>query len=341
MSPPHNPGGVSFWYEQMKRLEDGHNRTIDYLRLSVTDRCNLRCIYCDNRMVKRLTHEDILRYEEMARLVRVGASLGLRSVRITGGEPLARSNLVQLVSLISRIEGIEDISLTTNGTMLANHAAALKKAGLKRVNISLDTFKEEKYRDLSGGGSLKDVMEGIETALQMDLTPLKINTVVLKDFNDDEIVEFAHRVAEDGWHVRFIEYMPLLEEGTGGLIPAAEIRKVIEEEVGRLISNEVVSGKGPARYFDLGDKGGIIGFISPMTDCFCSACNRLRLTADGRLIPCLLNETEIDIKEALRNDSDDATIREVFKRAVAAKPERHHLDTLGKKNGRPMRQIGG
>ncbi len=328
-------------YRQMRRLEDGYNRTMDYLRLSVTDRCNLRCLYCDNRMVKRLTHEDILRYEEMERLVRIGASLGLKSVRITGGEPLVRPNLLYLVNLISRIEGIEDISLTTNGTLLATHAADLKKAGLKRVNISLDTFKEERYRSLSGGGRLKDVMEGIEAAQRMGLQPLKINTVLLKGVNDDEIAEFARRVAQDGWQVRFIEYMPLLEEVAGGLVPPAEIKEIIEEKVGRLIPSEVVVGKGPARYYSLGEKGGIVGFISPITDCFCSGCNRLRLTADGRLMPCLLSEMEIDIKEALRNSADDATIREIFARAAVATPERHHLNVMEKKNGRPMRQIGG
>jgi cyclic pyranopterin phosphate synthase len=325
----------------MDNLIDNHNRKIEYLRLSVTDRCNLSCLYCDNKTVKRLSHEDILRYEEMEKLVRVGVSLGLKSVRITGGEPLVRPNLAYLIGKISRIEGIEDISLTTNGILLSRYAATLKEAGLKRVNISLDTFNEEKYKKLTGGGSLADVLQGIEAARRTGLAPLKINTVILKDNNDDEIIQFANRAAEEGWQVRFIEYMPLLKESKNELVSAARIKEIIEEEAGELTPCEMKQGKGPARYYNIGKNGGTVGFISPMTNCFCSSCNRLRLTADGRLLPCLLSDAEIDIKEVLRNGADDATIREVFKRAATEKQERHNLSSTQRKNGRQMRQIGG
>jgi len=197
----------------MTGLLDTFHRRIDYMRISVTDRCDLRCIYCAQRTVPRLSHCDILRYEEIYRVVQAAARLGVKSLRITGGEPLLRPNLSKLVELLVQIEGINDISLTTNGTLLSRYAAELKAAGLKRVNISLDTFRADRYKYITGSDKLKDVLKSIETAKKVQLTPVKINVVVMKGVNDDELLDFARMSVNEGWHVRFIEEMPLVVPG--------------------------------------------------------------------------------------------------------------------------------
>lgn len=326
----------------MTSLIDSFHRQIDYMRISVTDRCNLSCIYCAASSMPRLSHDDILRYEEIRQVVQAAAGLGVKRIRLTGGEPLVRPELSKLVELLSRVEGIDEISLTTNAILLGKYTAELKAAGLKRVNISLDTFKAARFQRITGHDKLGDVLEGITAARKVGLDPVKINTVVIKGLNDDELLDFARASMSDGWHVRFIEQMPLT---TGlkdnGLVPVKDIIATINNSLGQLEPCRTASGNGPAKYYRLPGAEGTIGFIGPLTDCFCSGCNRFRLTADGRLRPCLLEDVEIDLKSPLRNGATTADIEELMQQAAALKQERHRLNedfSLGK---RQMWQIGG
>ena len=325
-------------------LQDSFNRNINYLRVSVTDRCNLRCLYCmPEQGISLKRHEDILRYEEIGRLVRVAAELGIVKVRLTGGEPLVRPGLDELVGMLAEVPGIDDLSLTTNGVLLASQAKALAAAGLKRVNVSLDSLREERFHTITRRGRLADVLAGIEVAQDTGLTPVKINMVVMRGVNDDEVIDFAQRTLADGWHVRFIEIMPLGEGAHcsgDGYVPTAEIRRTIEAALGALEPGKQ-DMYGPARYWRLPGALGTIGFISPISEHFCHYCNRLRLTADGRLLPCLLSEGEVDVRTALRTGADDVVLRELFLRAITAKPAGHHLDEQVVPEGRLMAGIGG
>jgi cyclic pyranopterin phosphate synthase len=289
-----------------------------------------------------MSHDDVLRYEEILQVVQAAARLGVRRIRLTGGEPLVRPEISNLVKLISQVEDIDEISLTTNAILLSKYAAELKAAGLKRVNISLDTFKAARFQHITGHDKLGNVLEGIEAARQEGLNPVKINVVVVKGLNDDELLDFARASMSDGWHVRFIEQMPLT---TGikdnGLVPVKDIIDTINNSLGQLEPYQTVSGNGPAKYYRLPRAEGTIGFIGPLTDCFCSGCNRFRLTADGRLRPCLLEDVEIDLKSPLRNNATTADIENLMQQAAALKQERHRLSkdfSLGK---RQMWQIGG
>ena len=327
----------------MTGLFDSFHRRINYMRISVTDRCNLRCTYCTVKLVPHLSHDDILRYEEIQRVVQAAAGLGIRSIRLTGGEPLVRPGLPTLVEFLSQVEGIDDISLTTNATFLNKYAAGLKAAGLKRVNISLDTFKPDRFRRITGSDGLEDVLAGIEAARKAGLHPVKINMVVLGGINDDELLDFARMSVSDGWHVRFIEYMPLVTPGAevGQLVAVRDMMETIQRAIGQLEPCLVASGNGPAKYYRLPGAKGTTGFIGPMTDCFCSHCNRLRLTADGRLRPCLLDDNEVDIKGPLRSGASIEELKRLMQEAAALKKEQHHLTKgfiLGK---RQMWQIGG
>jgi len=323
-------------------LYDSWQRQINYLRISVTDRCNLHCVYCSSQPIPNLSHNDVLRYEEIYRVVQAASSLGISKVRITGGEPLVRLNLNKLVEMLNHIEGIDDISLTTNGLLLGEYAAELKEAGLKRVNVSLDTLKEDRFKRISGSDKLKNVLNGIEVAKKVGLDPVKTNTVVLRGINDDEIVDFAQMSITEGWHVRFIEFMPigLPEVETFSMVSVQEIREMIQS-LGKLepyISN---TGNGPARYYLLPGAKGTIGFISPMTEHFCNTCNRLRLTSDGKLRPCLLDDDEVSLKEQLRNGASIDELKQLIQQAVAIKREQHQLTSRLAPGGRPMCQIGG
>lgn len=327
----------------MSGLLDTYHRRIDYMRISVTDRCDLRCIYCTERSVPRLLHDDILRYEEIHRVVQAAAKLGIKSLRITGGEPLLRPNLDTLIRLLVPIEGIDDISLTTNGTLLSKYATELKAAGLKRVNISLDTFKADKYKDITGSDKLKDVLNSIEAAKKAQLTPVKINVVVMQGINDDELIDFAKKSIGDGWHVRFIERMPLVATGfeNNDMVSVQEMMTTIQQSLGSLEPCLATSGNGPAKYYKLAGAEGTIGFIGPVTDCFCSTCNRFRLTADGGLRPCLLEDDEIDIKKPLRDGASIDELKELMRQAVALKRQRHRLNEGFIAGQRQMWQIGG
>ncbi len=320
---------------------DSFGRSINYLRISVTDRCNLRCIYCmPPEGVPQMPHSEILSYEEIRTIVQAAAELGINRIRFTGGEPLVRAELPKLIKMLSQIEGIEELSLTTNGTVLKKYALELKQAGLSRVNVSLDTLKPDKFRYITRLGELKTVLEGIKAAKAVGFEPVKINTVVMRGTNDDEILDFAKMTYEEGWHIRFIEFMPF--KGVAEFIPSVELRQHVSL-LGKLESCASITGNGPATYYRLSEAKGTIGFISPLTEpSFCSRCNRMRLTPDGRLRPCLLGEDEIDLKMPLRNNASMEELKRLILKAIASKLEHHHLEggnvRLVK---RKMSQIGG
>jgi GTP 3',8-cyclase len=327
----------------MTGLSDSFQRPINYLRISVTDRCNLRCVYCmPEAGVELMSHYDILSYEEIYTIVKAAAELGISRVRLTGGEPLVRAGISDLVSLLASIETIEDIALTTNGILLAQHAAELKEAGLNRVNISLDTLKPERFRQITRCGTLGDTLKGIKAAEAADLTPVKINMVVMAGINDDEITDFAAKTVTEGWNVRFIELMPSSgnEPVSAKLVSVSEMKKRLGT-MGKLEPSQLEAGNGPAKYFRLPGAKGTVGFISPVTEHFCFQCNRLRLTADGKLRPCLLSEAEVDLKEPLRSGAPPEELKKLISKAIASKPKGHHLaEGIGRK-GRPFSQVGG
>ena len=328
----------------MTGLFDSWQRQINYLRISVTDHCNLNCVYCSVGSLPRLSHDDILRYEEIQRVVRVAASMGINKVRLTGGEPLLRPELSKLVSMLDQIEDIDDISLTSNGILLNKYASELKEAGLKRVNISLDTLKEDRFKQISGRDKLGEVLSGIEAAHHAGLEPVKINMVVLRGKNDEELQDFAQKSISDGWHVRFIEFMPFGMAGIEALemVSTREIQERIQS-LGKMEPYTGPTGNGPARYYRFPGAKGTIGFITPMTEHFCHSCNRLRITSDGQLRPCLLADDEVNLKESLRNGANTNELRSLIQQAVAMKREQHHLTggIAPETVNRPMCQIGG
>ena len=322
---------------QTKMLVDFKGRKIEYLRISVTDRCNFRCIYCQSKgPFKFLPHEEILTFEEIESIVRTGVKLGVKVVRLTGGEPLLRKGIVELIERLAKIPGLEDLSLTTNGYFLLDLVRPLKDAGLKRINISLDTISEKKFSELTGGFSLKRVLEGIECALSCGFTSVKINSVIIRGFNDDECEELARLSIHLPVEVRFIEFMPVGENPIWDetrVVPISEIKERIEK-LGKLLPAEKV-GKGPAVVFRFENAKGKVGFISPLSNHFCSSCNRLRITADGRLRPCLFSDEEINLKDSLRMGR--GSLEEAFLQALRKKPEMG----VKKSTHRPMRAIGG
>lgn len=334
----------------MTGLSDSFQRPIDYLRISVTDRCNLRCIYCmPAKGLPLVSHSEILSYEEIFTTVQAAVELGINKVRLTGGEPLVRSNLTHLVRMLAQIDGIDDLSLTTNGVLLQRYAPELKEAGLKRVNVSLDTLRSDRFQSITRHAKLKDVLSGIQAARAVGLLPVKINVVVMRGLNEDEVLDFARLTLEEEWHVRFIEIMPFGQEcGSSaqgevtarGFVPVQEIEEHIAP-LGPLEPCLPSVGNGPAKYFRLPGAKGTIGFISPVSEHICFGCNRLRLTADGRLRPCLLADDEIDVKKPLREGASSEALKLLIREAVAAKPERHHLAEGVAPAERHMAQIGG
>jgi len=290
--------------------------------------------------VPRIPHSEILSYEEIRTVVRAAAELGINKIRLTGGEPLVRAELPKLIHMLSQIEGIQELSLTTNGTILKKNALEFKQAGLSRVNVSLDTLKADKFRYITRLGALEDVLEGIKAAKEAGFEPVKINTVVMRGINDDEIRDFARMTYKEGCHVRFIELMPF--KGVAEFVPSIELRQHISL-LGKLEPCVSITGNGPATYYRLAGAKGTIGFISPLTEpSFCSRCNRMRLTPDGKLRPCLLGEDEIDLKMPLRNNATMDKLKRLILKAVASKPERHHLEGGNiRPVNRKMSQIGG
>jgi cyclic pyranopterin phosphate synthase len=325
-------------------LKDSFDRRIDYLRVSITDKCNLKCIYCTpTKGIKRFKETEVLTDDEIIRFVRIACKQGLKKVRITGGEPLIRKNITKLVSAIKQT-GIPELSLTTNGILLSELAGDLKKAGLDRVNISLDTFDPERYRGITKGGDIRRVWKSIEEAERIGLSPLKINFVPIRGLNDDEILAFASLTFEHNYHVRFIEFMPASCNGLwkkDKFVSSDEILKKVSG-LGKLDLLKF-KGRGPSRNFRLKGATGVIGIISPLSDHFCGFCNRLRLTANGKIRPCLFSREEIDIKTPLRNGASDEDIRELFIRAIKLKPQRHTLNEnkTSSSHLKAMSEIGG
>jgi GTP 3',8-cyclase len=326
-------------------MQDTYRREINYLRVSVTDKCNLRCIYClPPEGIKSIPHDEILRLEEIEAIIRGAALAGIKKIRLTGGEPLVRKGLEGLIRRISSIPGIDDITLTTNGLLLPSQAAALKEAGVKRVNISLDTLKEERYREITRGGELAEAWKGIQSALDVGLSPVKINTVVIRDFNDDEVEAMARLTLGSPLHIRFIELMPIGTCNTwteGRFVPAKEIMDKINRGIGTLHPVKMAEGDGPAKYYRFDGAEGTIGFITSMSEHFCESCNRLRLTSSGGLRPCLYDGREVDLKTPLRRGAGDREIADLIMSAVDLKPDRHHMLEGWKDKKRVMSQIGG
>jgi len=333
-------------------LVDRFGREITYMRVSVTDKCNLRCVYCmPEEGVKARAHGEMLTMEEFARVVRIASTMGISRVRITGGEPLARKGVVSLVRAVAAIPGIRDISMTTNATMLVPVADELGRAGLKRVNISLDSLKPDTYARLTRRGDLASAVVGIHAAERAGLRPIRLNAVVLRGINSDEIESLAALTLKHCWDVRFIEFMPFW--GNGGLfgeecvVPIDEIRRRVlamgvEDRSAQRAAAPGENRSGPASYLRLRGGLGRVGFISRDGDEFCAACNRIRLTADGMFRPCLLSETSIDVKTALRSGADDNVVADLIRRAVAAKPESgRSRGADGGWEARPLSQIGG
>ncbi|MBP2636321.1 MAG: moaA 3 [Firmicutes bacterium] len=324
---------------------DNFARNIEYLRVSVTNKCNLRCKYCmPEEGIADIGHENILSIEEIGRLVRIGARLGIRKVRLTGGEPLVRKNIATLIADIAAIPKISDISITTNGMLFADMAEDLKKAGLKRVNFSLDSLDPDRFKYITSRGILKNVIRSISKAMELDMGPVKINMVVMKGANDHEILDFVELAKKMPLNVRFIEFMPVGDlpfYKTDRVVTVHDIRKIIEQKY-ELTKNVTIQGNGPAKSYQIRGGLGTIGFISAMSDHFCGECNRIRMTADGKLRSCLFSNNELNMKLALKNNASDDKIAEIFTKAIKEKPNRHHMNEgWGADNKRKMYQIGG
>ena len=319
-------------------MRDNYGRNINYLRISVTDRCNLRCIYCmPEEGVKSLKHEDILRFEDTLKIVKVAATLGINKIRYTGGEPLVMKDIDKLIYETSKVPGINDISITTNGILLSDMAEDLKKAGLNRVNISLDTLNSEKFKKITRIGSLDKVMESIYKCLSLGIKPVKINTVLMKGINDSEFVDFLNLTREIPVEIRFIELMPI---GEG--VKMYEKNKLSFMEILELhpeLTQIQTQKSSTAQLYKLEGARGKIGFISPVSCKFCEDCNKIRLTSTGTIKPCLHSEEEINLRKYLNNEE---MLTAALKSAIFNKPLEHHLkeDSVSR-SVKVMSQIGG
>ena len=324
-------------------LLDSFHRKISYLRLSVTDRCNLRCRYCmPQDGVQKLGHDDILSYEEFLRIVRAAAGMGMTKVRLTGGEPLVRKGILDFIRQLASIDGVMDLRLTTNGVLLPDMAEDLIESGVKRVNISLDSLDEKNFEFITGRNAMKKVWRGVEKAIEIGFDRVKLNCVAIKGVNDHEIPDFAKLSREMPLEVRFIEFMPIKSGkfwNDERFMSAEEVKAGVET-IGELKAVPRNLQDGPARVFRFDDAPGTVGFISPVTDHFCATCNRLRLTADGKIRVCLLSNIEIDVKQALRDGAGQEELSEIIKKAVASKPKAHPIK-LKEDSTRSMNLIGG
>lgn len=307
------------------KLVDLHGRTIDYLRISITDLCNFRCIYCrPPQGVTLVPHEDILRYEEILRIVSAARNLGIRKIRVTGGEPLVRRGVLSFIARLTSELGFEDVALTTNGSRLLEMAEGLRRAGLKRVNVSLDTLRRDCFHAITGADELENVLGGIDKLLEIGFHPIKLNVVLLKGVNESDVPDFVRLAIDRPIDVRFIERMPFGAEvappGSPDSFSALEALRSIEKSFGKLEPLDRSTLDGPAKMYKVQGALGRIGVIDPVTGHFCGTCNRLRLTARGALRPCLLSPVEIDIKSLLRMSPEDCEIEDFIRRAVFAKP---------------------
>jgi len=323
---------------------DRFGRNIHYLRISLTDRCNLRCIYCMPEDITFRPNSELMQDEEILTLTRLFASLGIDKIRVTGGEPTVRANVVDIVRGIAETEGIRSVSMTTNGLLLSQLAQPLADAGLERVNISIDTLNPEKFKRLTRWGKVNEVLDGINAAEAAGLTPIKLNAVVITGYNESDVVPLAKLTAKHPWQVRFIEMMPFAgatDFQLTQMVTSAQIQEQIETVFGSL---EVINGgklDGEARLFRLKNGVGDIGFISSVTSPFCSSCTRARLTADGILRMCLLREKEVDLLTPLRAGASHEELRKLILETIWEKPWGHGLEDGIIPMNRVMSEIGG
>ena len=326
---------------------DGFGREIDYLRISLTDHCNLRCVYCMPLTGLSFSPSDeLLSAGEIETVARAAVAVGFHKFRLTGGEPTLRPDIVDIVARLAAIPGLEDVSMTTNAILLPRLAPALAAAGLRRINIHVDTLDAERLRRIMRFGTLKEIEAGIAAAEASGLAPIKINSVVARGYNDGDVVDMARRTLDKPWHVRFIEMMPL---GTGEaakvalsqFVPSRDTRERIEAALGPLAELPRVNPADESRNFRLAGAPGVVGFISPVSEPYCGTCNRMRLTSDGRFHLCLLNDDELDVKNVLRSGGGRAEVAAVLARAVGLKPTGHRLEEGISTEERSMFQIGG
>lgn len=327
-------------------LIDSFGRQVRYLRLSVTDRCNLRCTYCMAEDMTFLPKSKVLSFEEMQLIARAFVELGVEKVRLTGGEPLVRNGVVELAQSLSSLNGLRELVMTTNGVLLDQYAQPLKDAGLSRLNISIDSLKPTRFKQLTRFGELEDVLRGIKAAQQADFERLKLNVVILQGTNDDEVSDLTQFAVDQGCDISFIEEMPLGESidhsRAETQVESITIREQLEQSftLNKVTSTDPMGG--PSRYLKIADTNTKVGFISPMSDNFCGSCNRVRLTVEGRLLLCLGNEHSLDLREVVRESPDDI---DVLKQAIVAsmerKPERHYFDPNDIKITRYMSATGG
>jgi cyclic pyranopterin phosphate synthase len=325
-------------------LVDKFGRSYKYLRVSVTDRCNFRCKYCQpSHDFDMLSHQDILRYEELLFTIETFAELGVNKIRVTGGEPLVRKNISYFLKQIKDLKGINEVTLTTNGSLLDRFAKNIYEAGITRINVSIDSLKEDRYSYITGGFDLNQIIKSLEIAKSVGLNPIKINTVAIKGFNDDEIIDFCEFAAKNNLNVRFIEFMPIgnsIEWKKDNIITGSDILNIISKHYS-MSKVERKTGEGPAENYLLSN-GAKIGIITPISNHFCGDCDKLRLTSDGKIRPCLLSDNEIDIKEIIRK-KDKSLLKQALKESLNLKEEKHNIDGDNKneKFKRTMSKIGG
>ncbi len=326
---------------------DRFGRQIDYLRLSLIDHCNLRCVYCmPLRGLHFIPSLELLTAEEIETVARAAVAVGFHKFRLTGGEPTLRPEIVEITRRIASVAGVEDLAMTTNAILLPRLAKPLREAGLRRLNIHLDTLHPERLKKLMRFASLEEIEAGIAAAEEAGLVPIKINCTVTRDYNDMDVADLARRAKDSDWHVRFIELMPLGGGETAHValsqfVPSAETRRRIEAELGPLEELPRSSPSDESRNYRFTGSEGVIGFISPVSEPYCGSCNRMRLTADGKFHMCLLNDDELDVKHALRTGGGEAAVQAILLRAVGLKPTGHRLDEGLSTRARSMFQIGG
>jgi len=325
-------------------LIDPFGRTVDYLRLSVTDRCNLRCTYCMAEEMTFLPKQQILSLEELHDMAAAFVELGIRKIRLTGGEPLIRRDIIKLVSSLTAMPGLDEVTMTTNGVLLPTMAQPLKDAGLSRLNISIDSLKADRFKQLTRVGNLHEVIEGIQAAGAVGFKKVKLNAVILAGFNDDEVIDLARFAVDQDMDISFIEEMPLGEidahKRVNTQITSTSLRKQLASEFPLIDSAETTGG--PSRYMQVANSQSKIGFISPMSNNFCESCNRVRMTAEGRLLLCLGNEHSMDLREVMRsNPGDSELLKSKITEALKTKPERHYFDAEQVDIVRFMNMTGG
>ena len=312
--------------QEFSKLVDGFQRHINYFRVSVTDRCNLHCLYCMPRKgLPKLSHEEILTYEEILRILRVATTMGITKVRVTGGEPFARKGLLSFLERLTSLPGLQDISLTTNGVLAAQHLQHIWEMGIRRINISLDTLSRERYRQITGIDGFDRVWESIDKARTIGFDPIRINMVVIAGLNDHEVLDFARLSITSPYQIRFIEYMPIGPaefSASSRFVPTSVIKEKVEA-LGPLIPVNNSRFDGPAQRYRLEGARGELGFISPISEHFCGRCNRMRLTADGKLRDCLLSDLSVDLKGPIRAGISDAELANLLVEAAGLKPSGH------------------